>query len=50
MFCGICGDFIEGDSITCRIDEGKNKGMFFYFHKKCAEENLVKADRMKNKK
>ncbi len=41
MLCYVCGNFIEGSRIVCRIEEGKHKGKFAYFHKKCADENLM---------
>lgn len=52
MICHQCGELITCEQtededgtlhgfITCRIEEGKDKGRFVYFHEKCADEYLM---------
>jgi len=50
MLCNVCGDVVDETFIICRIDEGKHKGKFVYYHEKCAEEDLIKLDIGRTKK
>lgn len=50
IICSGCEKFITGAYLICKISEGKHKGMFVYYHKKCAEKYLKKVPKKKNGK